>query len=104
MAIAEITSTIGKYYNDKIVTAVVGIETDVSRVDQIGKELAGENNVEDVFIVTGEYDILIKVRFPDYEALQKFLVGRLSKITGVKGSKTMMVVSIKKDMGQTMGE
>ena len=63
----EMTGTLGKYYGNKIVTALIGIETDVNLVETIGKELTRENNVEDVLIVTGQFDIVIKVRFPDYE-------------------------------------
>lgn len=104
MAEVEISKELDEYYTNKIVTALVGIEADVSRVEAIGNDLAKENYTEDVFIVTGEYDLVVKVRFPNYEELQSFLVGRLSKITGIRGSKTMMVLTIKKDMGQKMGE
>lgn len=104
MALAEITNTIGKYYNDKIVTAIVGVETDVNKVEEIGEKLSNETYVEDVFIVTGQYDIVLKVRFPDYAEFQKFVVEKLSRIIGIKSSKTMMALSIKKEMGQKLGE
>lgn len=104
MVLAEMTNTIGKYYSDKIVTAVVGIETDVNKVEEIGDKLSNETYVDDVFIVTGQFDIVIKVRFPDYSEFQKFVVERLSKIVGIKSSKTMMALSIKKEMGQKLQE
>lgn len=100
----EISKELDEYYTNKIVTALIGIEADVSRVEAIGSELASENFTEDVFIVTGDYDLILKVRFPNYEELQKFLVNRMSQIQGIRGSKTMMVLTIKKDMGQKMGE
>ena len=99
----EMTGTLGKYYGNKIVTALIGIETDVNLVETIGRELAKENNVEDVLIVTGQFDIVIKVRFPDYEEFQRFVVNRLSRMNGIKESKTMMVLSIKKEMGKNLG-
>lgn len=104
MTDVEISKELDEYYTNKIVTALVGIEADVSRVEAIGSELAKENFTEDVFIVTGEYDLIVKVRFPNYEELQDFLVTKMSQITGIRGSKTMMVLTIKKDMGQKMGE
>ncbi len=104
MAEVEISKELDEYYTNKIVTALVGIEADVSRVEAIGNDLAKESYTEDVFIVTGDYDLILKVRFPNYEELQKFLVNKLSQITGIRGSKTMMVLTIKKDMGQKMGE
>ncbi len=104
MSDVEISKELDEYYTNKIVTALIGIEADVSRVEAIGSELAKENFTEDVFIVTGDYDIILKVRFPNYEELQSFLVSKMSQITGIRGSKTMMVLTIKKDMGQKLGE
>lgn len=104
MSEIEISRELDEYYTNKIVTALVGIEADVTKVEAIGTELARENFTEDVFIVTGDYDIVLKVRFPNYEELQDFLVNKMSRISGIKGSKTMMVLTIKKDMGQKMGE
>lgn len=104
MTEVEISKELDEYYTNRIVTALIGIEADVAKVESIGSELAAENFTEDVFIVTGDYDLIVKVRFPNYEELQEFLVNRMSGISGVRASKTMMVLTIKKDMGQRMGE
>ncbi len=94
---AEITN-FKEYYDNKIVTAVIGIEADVNNVETIARNIGENSNVEEIFVVTGEYDILIKVRFPDYIALERFLVSGLNSIQGVKKTKTMMVLSIIKDV------
>ncbi len=95
----EVADELRKYYRDRIVTSIVGIVADVNKVEAVSKSLAGNNNIEDIYVVTGEFDIIIKVRFPDLWTLQEFLVDELSKIPGVKNSKTMMVLSAVKDMG-----
>ena len=87
-----------EYYDNRIVTALIGIEADINNVEKIGKLIGEKKNVEEVFIVTGDYDIIIKVRFPDYMSLEKFIVNELNSIEGIKKSKTMMVLSIIKDM------
>ena len=94
---AEITN-FKEYYDNRIVTALIGLEVDINRVETIGKAIAKNKNVEETFIVTGEYDIIIKVRFPDYISLEKFIVNNLNSIEGMKKSKTMMVLSILKDI------
>lgn len=104
MEIEELTATMGKYYGERIVTALVGLESDVNKVDSVAIAVTSFPNVEDVFVVTGDYDIILKVRFPHYDAFQKFLVEELAKLDGVKRIKTMMVLSIKKEMGQKIGE
>lgn len=93
-----------RYYDKKIVTALVGVRVDVSKVENIAAEIVSDSHVEDVFVVTGEFDIMVKVRFPDYGEFQKYILNRLSKVQGVKDSKTMMVVSIKKENNRVFVE
>jgi Lrp/AsnC family leucine-responsive transcriptional regulator len=93
-----------KYYKDKIVTAIVGIETDVNRVEAVARSVVGHSYVEDTFIVTGDFDIILKVRFPEFWTLQEFLVDELSKVPGVRSIKTMMVLTTMKDQGKIMME
>lgn len=104
MEIEELTATMGKYYGERIVTALIGIESDVNKVDKVASAVTKFSNVEDVFVITGDYDILLKVRFPHYDDFQNFLVMDLGKLDGVRRIKTMMVLSIKKEMGQQIGE
>ncbi|MEM0156076.1 MAG: Lrp/AsnC ligand binding domain-containing protein [Thermoplasmataceae archaeon] len=99
-----ISGELGEYYKQKIVTAIIGIEADINSVDRIMKEVSNFNNVEDEYVVTGEYDIILKVRYPDYSGLQKFLVDNLGKIPGVKKTKTMMALSVVKEAGKKMME
>ncbi len=73
------------------------MRVEINRVENIAAEIVSEPHVEDVFVVTGDFDIIVKVRFPDYNEFQKYILNKLSKISGVRDSKTMMVVSIKKE-------
>ncbi|EQB68944.1 MAG: AsnC family transcriptional regulator [Thermoplasmatales archaeon Gpl] len=86
-----------RVFDRKIVTALVGMRVEINRVENIAAEIVSEPHVEDVFVVTGDFDIIVKVRFPDYNEFQKYILNKLSKISGVRDSKTMMVVSIKKE-------
>ncbi len=86
-----------RVFDRKIVTALVGLRVDISRVENIAADIVSEPHVEDVFVITGDFDIMVKVRFPDYGEFQRYMLNKLSKITGVKDSKTMMVVSVKKE-------
>ena len=86
-----------RVFDRKIVTALVGMRVEINRVENIAAEIVSEPHVEDVFVVTGDFDIIVKVRFPDYNEFQKYILNKLSIISGVRASKTMMVVSIKKE-------
>ncbi len=104
MEVEELTATMEKYYGQRIVTALIGIECDVNKVDNVASAVCDFQNVEDTFVTTGDYDILLKVRFPHYDDFQSFLVNDLGKLSGIRRIKTMMVLSIKKEMGQKIGE
>ncbi|MHB8361760.1 MAG: Lrp/AsnC family transcriptional regulator [Thermoplasmataceae archaeon] len=100
----ELEGTFDKYYDRKIVTALIGLEVDVTEINTVINEVSRDPNVEDAYVITGDFDIIIKVRFPDYPEFQKYLLNRISKIEGVKDSKTMMVISIKKENKRTFTE
>jgi DNA-binding Lrp family transcriptional regulator len=49
--------------------------------------------VESVSIVTGEFDVIIKVRVPRVEDLNNFIITELRGIEGVKRTETMLVLN-----------
>lgn len=95
----DIEDSLMKYYDGKAVSAIVGIKSEMDKVDSLSRTLSGNPNIYDVFVVTGDFDILIKVRFPEFWNLHEFLVDELIRLPGVKETKTMMVLSTVKDSG-----
>lgn len=61
--------------------------------EKIAKELKGNYEVEEVNIITGESDILIKVRVKDIDELNDLIIKKLRNIQGVDTTKTMIVLS-----------
>ncbi len=95
----EDDSIMNAYYNNQIVTALIGVQVDTKSIDNFAKQAREFSNVEDVFLVTGEYDIIAKVKFPSYEELKEFIINKLSKLEGVLKTETMMVVNTYKERG-----
>ena len=87
------------YYGEEQVLTLIMVRVDTKEVDSIAREIAKNENVEDVYLVTGDIDILIKARFSNYNHFKEFMVTKLSHIPYVKDSKTMMVVSTYKEKG-----
>jgi len=56
------------------------------------KKLKSFENVEEAFIITGEYDILLKIISKDIEALSTFILDVLRNVKGVKETITMIVL------------
>jgi DNA-binding Lrp family transcriptional regulator len=96
----EYEEVISSYYGDEQVTALVTFKIDTKGSDQVASKIAGFEHVEDVFLVTGDTDIIAKARFPSYGALKKFIVDDVADIEGVKETRTFMVVTTFKERGK----
>lgn len=97
---AEYEAVMSTYYGDDQVTALINLKVDTKDADKIAERISGYLLVEDVFLVTGDTDIVAKVKVQTYNQLKRFIVDDLSKIQGVKDTKTLMVVSTFKERGE----
>jgi Lrp/AsnC family transcriptional regulator for asnA, asnC and gidA len=61
--------------------------------ENIAKNIRKLQEVEEVHIVTGATDIMIKARFSDISNMNKFVIDKLRSIQGVDKTQTMMVLS-----------
>ena len=95
----EKDAILDQYYQEHIVSALVGIKCDTKNMESIGKQLVNFKNVEDVFLTTGTYDIITKVKFPSYGDLKNFLLREISSLEGVLKTETMLVVHTYKERG-----
>ena len=83
----------------KVVTAVIHVKTSTDKIEEISKSLQEISYVEDIYLVTGEWDLILNVRFPDVDSMKRFLLKDLRNKEGIKDSQTSMVISIFKDRG-----
>ncbi len=89
-----------QYFEDRhIVTALIGVKVDTKSINDFAGEIKDFNTVEDIFLVTGEFDIMLKVKFPSYGELKEFIVSKLPQIKGVLKTETMMVINTYKERG-----
>ena len=79
--------------------AVILLKVDTAKADEIGDALATFKQIQHVYLVTGEDDLVLKTRFPSYKELKDFIVKALAPLEGVEDTKTMMVVSTYKENG-----
>lgn len=87
------------YYGDEQITALIHMKVDSSVLDDIVVHLCAMKEIMDIFLVTGEVDLVAKVKLNNYVELKRFLVNRVSCIEGVKETKTNMVVTAFKEHG-----
>ena len=97
---SEYDSVMSNYYGDEMVSAIITLKVDTKEADTIAEKVSGYEVVEDVFLVTGDTDIIAKVKFKNYDQLKKFLMVQVSNIQGIKDIKTLMVVTTFKERGE----
>jgi len=96
----EYEDVISSYYGDGMVRSMIGVKVETSRVDEIAEKIAEFPEVVDVFLVTGDVDILIKAVFEDYASFRNFVTRLVPEIEGIKETQTFMVVTVYKEGGQ----
>jgi len=64
---------------------------------EVAEEIARLPQVQEVHIITGDWDILVKVRVRDVEDLGDFIVDRIRKIRGVEKTYTSVVLDTIKE-------
>ena len=65
----------------------------------LAAEISKNKNVEDVFLVTGDIDIIVKAHFKNYETCNDFVLNDIRQMAGVKDTKTLMVVTTYMERG-----
>ena len=76
--------------------ALVGIQTDPGKVDEVADAIAALEEVHYVAITTGAHDIFAWVGLESPEKLGTFLGGKVGSISAVRRTETFVNLSIKK--------
>jgi len=100
----EIDQVMSKYYGDEQVKSIIQMKVETKEADSVAEKVARLPEIEDLFLVTGDADLIAKVCFDNYGLLKKFIVEKLSKINGVRDTRTLMVVTTFKERGKMRAE
>lgn len=71
-----------------MVSAIVMIDAENSRIPEIASKIAGMDGVSEAFSVTGEIDIIAIVRVDHYEKIADIISDKISKVDGVLSTRT----------------
>ncbi len=95
----EKDTILAHYYGDEGVTALITLKVDTKNVESLATEISKYEDVEDVFLVTGDIDIIAKAHFKNYDSCNEFILNSVRSLNGVKDTKTLMVVTTYKERG-----
>ncbi|MFP3871611.1 MAG: Lrp/AsnC family transcriptional regulator [Candidatus Aenigmatarchaeota archaeon] len=96
----EYEEIISNYYEGRGVSSLISLEIDPQKSDKVAKKLAGYHNVEDVLLVTGDVDMIVKARFKNYDDMKIFLTEEASPLEGVEDVSSMMIITTYKERGK----
>jgi DNA-binding Lrp family transcriptional regulator len=71
-----------------VITAIVFVRADVSRIPEVAEEIASLAGVSEVYSVTGAIDLIALVRVADHDQIAEVVADRLNKVPGVLSTET----------------
>jgi len=71
-----------------VITAIVFVNADVSRIPQVAEQIAELSGVSEVYSVTGHIDLIAMVRVRDHDDVATVVADRLNKVDGVLSTET----------------
>ena len=77
-------------YHRRMVTAIVLIQTERGRTQDTAEALLEIDQVNEVYSVTGEYDLIALVRVRQYDEMAEVVPGRIARVPGITRTETLM--------------
>lgn len=71
-------------------TALVMFNTERTKINSVGEQLANIQGITEVFSVSGNFDLVALVRVTDNDALAGLITEQIAKINGITKTETMI--------------
>lgn len=71
-------------------TAFVLMKISVGKLPEVSKELLAIEEIKDLYMVTGEFDLLAVLEVDKYEQLGEIIVEKIHKIKNIERTHTLM--------------
>ncbi|WP_392425872.1 Lrp/AsnC family transcriptional regulator [Barrientosiimonas humi] len=71
-----------------MISAIVLIKADVSRIPEVAQQIAEIAGVSEVYSVTGDVDLIAVARVERHEDFADVIADRLNKVEGVRDTQT----------------
>ncbi|HEY9159620.1 MAG TPA: Lrp/AsnC ligand binding domain-containing protein [Desulfomonilia bacterium] len=77
-----------------MVSAIVLINTERNRINEVAEKLAQVDGITEVYSVAGEYDLVAIVRVSDNQAMADVVTGNMSKVEGITKTRTLIAFTV----------
>lgn len=72
-----------------VITTIVLIKADPKRIPDTARAIAGIDGVQEVYSVSGEWDLVALVKVPDYEQIAEVVTERFPEVSGILRTQTL---------------
>jgi DNA-binding Lrp family transcriptional regulator len=85
-----------------VITTIVLVRADPKRIPETAREIAGIEGVQDVYSVSGEWDLVVVVKVPAYEQIAEVVTEKFPAVKGIDRTQTLTAFRAysKKDLEQ----
>ena len=85
-----------------MITTIVLVRADPKRIPETAREIAGIDGVQDVYSVSGEWDLVVVVKVPAYEQIAEVVTEKFPAVKGIDRTMTLTAFRAysKKDLEQ----
>lgn len=71
-------------------TAFVLMKVAVGKLPEVSKELLAIDEIKDLYMITGEFDLLAILESEKYEQLGEIIVEKIQKVKNIEKTQTLM--------------
>jgi len=88
--------TLGKHKERRweMVSAIVLINTERGRINEVADKLVLIKGITEVYSVAGEYDLVAIVRVSDNQAMADTVTRQMAEVHGISATKTMIAFEV----------
>jgi DNA-binding Lrp family transcriptional regulator len=72
-----------------MITTIVLVKAEPRLIPQCAKKLAGIDGVTDVYSVSGEWDLVVIVKVPQYEDIARIVTEQFPEVPGLQRTTTL---------------
>ena len=77
-----------------MITALVLLTVERSKVNAIAEALAAMEGITEVYSVAGQYDLVVVIRVKDNERMAELVTNHMLKVEGILTSETLMAFRV----------
>jgi DNA-binding Lrp family transcriptional regulator len=72
-----------------VITTIVLVRADPQRIPETARALAGIDGVQEVYSVSGEWDLVVIVKVPEYQRIAEVVTEKFPAVKGIERTQTL---------------